>query len=204
MLSALHSLDYAVGGSGSDAQVLSRMGDTLVVERVDGYALGTVCLCHHASALKPDGVGEFLEVGILRMAQRLHRYLAEVLCHFAAEGYRQGLYAAANGQRGNLSVEGQTGHEQLRQVACGIDVTQFRRRLLARPEGIYVGSAAENKSVYPVECRDDDLLVGHGRNEQGRSSGLDNLPAVAVAHGVVDAVVVCSDANHWPPASFGE
>ena len=46
---------------------------------------------------------------------------AEVLCHFAAERYRQRLYAAADTKDRKLTVESQPDSEELGEVAGSID-----------------------------------------------------------------------------------
>ena len=60
-------------------------------------------------------------VGILRM---LHSGLvADVLCHLTAKGDGEGLDAAADAQHRYLAVVGQTGDQQLRQIALFVDAT---------------------------------------------------------------------------------
>ena len=119
-LGALDRLDDAISGLGHHAELITRRLHGLMVERVDKKRL-LVDLSKCAIRLDDDSVGGLRAVGILRM---LHGGLvADVLIDRSAKGDGKGLDAPADAQHRDLTVVGQTGDQQLRQIALFIDAT---------------------------------------------------------------------------------
>ncbi len=144
VLAALDGLYGAVGGGGRHAEVGAGLAYSLVVERVDGQGEGDGSggrtggsgsggggrtAAHSGDGVKDgveDGAGRYVHgvcglgaACVLRVAYG--GCGADVLLHSAAERHGKRLYAAADAEHGQLPVEGQTGQEQLGQVALGID-----------------------------------------------------------------------------------
>ena len=110
-------------------------------------------------------MGGFGAVGILRVLDGGHG--ADVLRHLAAEGGGEGLDATADAEDGQLTVIGQTGDQQLGEVALLVDAMEQRRGLLASPEGVDVAATAEDQAIDAVEGVEDDMLVGHRGYHKG-------------------------------------
>ena len=120
-----------------------------------------------------------------------------VLLHVSAQCHCECLYAAADAEHGQLTVEGVACEEQFGQVALVVDVVQLWHRLFACPERIEVATAAQNYSVEGVESSEQNVVVSHRRNEYGCASGSDYLLVVDFAQRGVDAFVISGDAYDW-------
>ena len=116
-------------------------------------------------------MGGLRAVGVLRV---LHSGQRKVLADLAAQGDSQCLDAAANAEDGQLTVIGQTGDEQFRQVALLVDGMQSRDRLLTGVERVDVTPSAEDECIQVVERVHEHGLVGHGGDDDGYSAGSDD------------------------------
>ena len=88
-------------------------------------------------------MGWFGAVGILTV---LH-HLLDVLIHFSAQGYRQGLDASADAEHRYLTVESQTDKHQLCSITLLIDIVKTGRRLLAHPQRVMVASTRQDQTI---------------------------------------------------------
>ena len=128
----------------------------------------------------------------------------DILRDFATEGDGEGLDATADAEDGQLTVVGQTGDEQLGQVALFVDAMEQGRGLFTSPEGVDVATAAEDETVDAVEGVDDDVgRVNRGYHEGYTTGGYHRL-IVALAEFTGEVFVVARDADDGLPVGFGE
>ena len=121
----------------------------------------------------------------------------DVLLHVSAQCHCERLYAAADAEHGQLTVEGVACEEQFGQVALVVDIVQLWHRFFACPERIEVATAAQYYSVEGVESGEQNVVVSHRRNEYRSASGTYYLLVVDFAQRGVDAFVISGDAYDW-------
>ena len=76
------------------------------------------------------GLGATRVLRMLEIPPPFGRGEGEALRHVATQGHGECLYATADAKYGNLTVIGQLGDEQFRQVALAIDASKTRLGLL--------------------------------------------------------------------------
>ena len=211
VLGAFHRLDGAVGSRRRDAESLPGVVNGLMVQRIHENSdflrrigvlrlLGSVNLRQAAVGFDAHAVRRLRAVAVLRVLDAAA--LGNVLRNVSVECHRERLHSAADAENGNLAVVGQARDEQLGQVASRIDAAELRSGFLARPQRVVVGAAAEQQSVELLQHTDNHVLIGHGRNDDGRAASPHHLFVVGVAQGGVFASVVGRDANQRTRLGF--
>ena len=128
----------------------------------------------------------------------------DVLLHCSSQGNGQCLYAAADAEDRNLTVECQSGQHQFGQVALGIDVVQVRRRLFAGPERIDVAASCKEKSVKMGKRVHENILVGYRRYEDRDAARSGNLLIVDIPQRSITVREVRRYADYGLLLCFGE
>ena len=108
-LSALNSLDDAIRAASDDSQMLTRLFQSLMMERIYSETL-TKKAAQNRTFIEADIVGCNMARCILGMFQKIARMgiaCVEILIDGASEGTRKRLNTTADAQHGNLAVEGQ-------------------------------------------------------------------------------------------------
>ena len=203
---ALHGLHDTVGRAGRDTEQRAGIVDCLVVEAVDivwEETSGADTIAQHSVHILPtptarlygDAVGRLSLRGVLAV---LHTR-GDVLHDVSAEGYRHGLYAAADAQHGDIAVIGETRQEKLEAVAGGIDASQSTDRLLAHPQRVMVAAAREDNPVDNVKHRGTLAGILHRAEHHRQSASLCDLIEICLAVGIVLAADIGRDAYDRTP-----
>ena len=74
-------------------------------------------------------------------------YIADILTHMSTQSHRQGLDAATDAENRQLTIIGQLGDKQFRQIALLVNSTQCRPRFLTSIVWVVVGTTTEYQSI---------------------------------------------------------
>ena len=128
-----------------------------------------------------DGVGGLLADQILRVfdERSLGVLHTQILIDASSHGCREHLYATADAQQGQLSVQGTPYEAELGPVALGIDAMQLRYRLLAHQQRVHIRPAAQHHGIQSVQQGLQGLIVQIGRYHHGAATGQQYAAVVA-------------------------
>ena len=119
VLAAFHGFHYTVCRTCGDTKLFACLCHRLMMERVDIEGVAAIDRVQHRLWFYIHCVSRLATVGILTVFDNAFAQ-GDVLLHTASEGHCQCLYATANTENRHLSVVGESGYEQFRQIALTV------------------------------------------------------------------------------------